>query len=371
MSTFLNRSPLPQEQKRLLTSEELLLFWNNDRRADRDYKGIIKSSKVGIYYEQDINRLNSLMTLENNIINLHKEYQYNMLTINSRSKFKHSSRDYLDLILKINNNIRFTGFMDYLLGYSWVLEKGSSSRKWHIHIGLFWRSDCFCDVLLIYLKMYIERMSMLLPYSDGQHALLKEDPDKDSDERKKRSELEYRGFCSFDSVSVERKRKREVGKLGYLSDPVYIKNKDSIGIVDRIDYKGRNRVLKKLLYLSKVEYKKEKKSGEIDNKRKNNKNNYRSHRDNFRDVKKGIKLFGKCINVSFLKNKERCRMVPVESNIYIEKGIESASIVLYKYSDDYRVIDSRLLQVDDVDRVVGYRYGKEYRVGRVEDFFRY
>lgn len=350
MSTFLNRSPLPQEQKRLLTPEELLLFWNNDRRADRDYKGIIKSSKVGIYYEQDINRLNSLIKLEDNIINLHKEYQYNMLTINSRSKFKHSSRDYLDLILKINNNIRFTGFMDYLLGYSWVLEKGSSSRKWHIHIGLFWRSDCFCDVLLIYLKMYIERMSTLLPYI---------------------GELEYRGFCSFDSVSVERKRKREVGRLGYLSDPVYIKNKDSIDIVDRIDYKGRNRVLKKLLYLSKVEYKKEKKSGEIDNKRKNNKNNYRSHRDNFRDVKKGIKLFGKCINVSFLKYKDRCRMVPVESNIYIEKGIESASIVLYKYSDDYRVIDSRLLQVDDVDRVVGYKYGKEYRVGRVEDFFRY
>ena len=350
MSTFLNRSPLPQEQKRLLTSEELLLFWNNDRRADRDYKGIIKSSRVGIYYEQDINRLNSLIKLEDNIINLHKEYQYNMLTINSRSKFKHSSRDYLDLILKINNNIRFTGFMDYLLGYSWVLEKGSSSRKWHIHIGLFWRSDCFCDVLLIYLKMYIERISMLLPYN---------------------GKLEYRGFCSFDSVSVERKRKREVGRLGYLSDPVYIKNKDSIGIVDRIDYKGRNRVLKKLLYLSKVEYKKEKKSGEIDNKRKNNKNNYRSHRDNFRDVKKGIKLFGKCINVSFLKNKDRCRMVPIESNICIEKGIESASIVLYKYSDDYRVIDSRLLQVDDVDRVVGYKYGKEYRVGRVEDFFRY
>ena len=350
MSTFLNRSPLPQEQKRLLTPEELLLFWNNDRRADRDYKGIIKSSKVGIYYEQDINRLNSLMTLENNIINLHKEYQYNMLTINSRSKFKHSSRDYLDLILKINNNIRFTGFMDYLLGYSWVLEKGSSSRKWHIHIGLFWRSDCFCDVLLIYLKMYIERMSTLLPYI---------------------GELEYRGFCSFDSVSVERKRKREVGRLGYLSDPVYIKNKDSIGIIDRIDYKGRNRVLKKLLYLSKVEYKKEKRDGRVDKKRKNDSNNYRRHMDNFRDVKKGIKLFGKCINVSFLKNKDRCRMVPIESNIYIEKGIESASIVLYKYSDEYRVIDSRLLQVDDVDRVVGYKYGKEYRVGRVEDFFRY
>lgn len=350
MSTFLNRSPLPQEQKRLLTPEELLLFWNNDRRADRDYKGIIKSSKVGIYYEQDINRLNSLIKLEDNIINLHKEYQYNMLTINSRSKFKHSSRDYLDLILKINNNIRFTGFMDYLLGYSWVLEKGSSSRKWHIHIGLFWRSDCFCDVLLIYLKMYIERMSTLLPYI---------------------GELEYRGFCSFDSVSVERKRKREVGRLGYLSDPVYIKNKDSIGTVDRIDYKGRNRVLKKLLYLSKVEYKKEKRDGRVDKKRKNDSNNYRRHMDNFRDVKKGIKLFGKCINVSFLKNKDRCRMVPIESNIYIEKGIESASIVLYKYSDEYRVIDSRLLQVDDVDRVVGYKYGKEYRVGRVEDFFRY
>ena len=67
MSTFLNRSPLPQEKNRLLTPEELLLFWDNDRRADRDYKGIIKSSKIGIYYEQDINRLNSLMTLENNI----------------------------------------------------------------------------------------------------------------------------------------------------------------------------------------------------------------------------------------------------------------------------------------------------------------
>lgn len=354
--------PLLCEKDRLLTTDELLSFWDKDRRADRSYNNKIRN--LGIYYDQDINRIESLLQLENRLSTLYDGYQFNMLTINSKKiygnykngKNIHLVEDYLNLIKRIVNNIRFTGFMDYILGYCWVLEKGPTSRRWHVHMGVFYRDDVYCDILLLFLKNYIERISMLDTYS-----------------------LEYRCFCSFDNIETVRYRKSRQGKMIYLTEPEYRHSENKIGIVRKEDYRGRNKVLKKLLYFSKVEYKKETWRGSIDNRRRDKSKGYRKHRDNYRDVKEKQKLFGYSRGERRLKEMNECRDIPRVSNDWLIRGLSMASMIYYKWSRDFSIIESQLLNKGEVDRIVGdsERWLKDngleyypYRLGVKEDLFR-
>lgn len=359
MSTLYTHPPLVEEQTKILTVDELSLFWNKDRRADRKANLQPKNNVTPLYYDLDKERIKSIIQVEEDIMENYGSYQYNMLTINNRVDWdidKVNIDRWRDFARILFNNLPFSGFADYLHGCIWTLEKGISSRKWHMHIGFFWREECRYDLLLIFLKAYIEYLYL-----------------------KSFSKLEIRAHCDFDSIKTERYRKKKEGRLGYLTEPEYnIKEKEEIlGIVRKEDYKDRNKILKKILYLCKVEYKKEKKNGEEDNRRRDNCHLYRRHRDNYRDVKKGVKLFGfrkytRKVEVS------RCRDVSRVICHESGPGVSKASMVYYHLSRDYSCVDCSLLDLFIVRSIYGSydkfanKYGiyKEFRRGNRWDFIR-
>ena len=276
----------PHFPNRYLPQENLLSYWHSSIVAGNKDSTLQKN----YHYHIDYKRFNKAYSVEQQILDKYGSYQFNRLNINVLESYYNNPTftdrwTYRKLIKLINKFIRnkvSNGFGDMILGYIWCIEKGLEKRRWHLHLGVFWRYDVDCDRMLVYLKGYIEKLSV--EFNCG----------------KSKKVPEIRGWLIFDSIEVNIVNKG----LGYDKKGIVKENKDKVDLVGIRDYSKRNKVRYDLMYFCKIEVKGEKE------KNNRNKGRYLRHSDVYRDVKKGSRLFScKCCNVDMDKE---IRSVPLD-----------------------------------------------------------
>lgn len=328
----------PHFPNRDLPQENLLSYWHSSRVAGNKDSTLQKN----YHYHIDYKRFNKAYNVEQQILDKYGSYQFNRLNINVLESYynnpnfedKWTYRKLIKLINKFIRNKVSNGFGDMILGYIWCIEKGLEKRRWHLHLGVFWRYDVDCDRMLVYLKGYIEKLSV--EFNCG----------------KSRKVPEIRGWLIFDSIEVNIENKG----LGYNKKGIVKENKDKVDLVGIRDYSKRNKVRYDLMYFCKIEVKGEKE------KNNRNKGRYLRHSDVYRDVKKGSRLFScKCCNVDMDKE---IRSVPLDFLEVSRFWMSRSMGLIYQVYPWYK--KDRIVYREEWD---GYKNEEEWAESMVKEIY--
>lgn len=319
---------LPISDFGLMTSQDVLPFWNENRKigiADPTGKTIVNY----VNYAIDKSRLKSVLDREEEVYEKYGKYQFLTININSLSKYKHKREFYTTLLKRLNNYKRKSAFDDFVYKQIWSIEKGIKNKKWHAHIAFFIRPEIDVDRIGVHLKEYIEDLSIQVLKENRKLSSCKDTVLDDWNSR------QVRVWCNWDKVyntydtyrgyhgeikkkykTVEREWYSEIGKDGCSIDTC------RLGIVNT--FYQRNIVRIRLLYFCKIVIK--------EGRDRNGSRDYLRHRDIHRDVGYHDRLFG-----SSGKNSKVCAIENVR--YFRSSNNNQVRISLYFTVKDYCRVD--------------------------------